>query len=209
MDTKARQHNDEGKMTTNSKPNRRQQILEVLAHELETNPGLRITTASLASAVGVSEAALYRHFASKAKMFEGLIDFAEETVFGLINKIISNETDVIVRCEKIVQLMLGFSEKNPGITRILIGDALLGENERLHARVVQYFERLETALRQVLREANLTDGPRAISNLEAAANQMLTYTEGKMSQFVRSSFTKKPTEHWEDQWVALKAGLFR
>ena len=196
-------------MTTNTKPNRRQQILEVLAHELETNPGLRITTASLASAVGVSEAALYRHFASKAKMFEALIDFAEETVFGLINKILSNETDVTVRCEKIIQLMLGFSERNPGITRILIGDALLGENERLHARVVQFFERLETQLRQILREANLAEGPRAISNMEAAANQMLTYTEGKMSQFVRSSFTKKPTEHWDDQWVALKAGLFR
>ncbi len=197
-------------MTTNpNKPNRRQQILEVLASELETNPGLRITTASLAGAVGVSEAALYRHFASKAKMFEALIDFAEESVFGIINKIVSNETNVTVRCEKIIQLMLGFSEKNPGITRILIGDALLGENERLHARVTQYFERLETQFRQVLREANLSDGPRAISNLEAAANQMLTYTEGKMSQFVRSSFTKKPTEHWDEQWVALKAGLFR
>ena len=196
-------------MTTNSKPNRRQQILEVLASELETKPGLRITTASLASAVGVSEAALYRHFASKAKMFEALIDFAEETVFGLVNKIISNENDAIVRCEKIIQLMLGFSERNPGITRILIGDALLGENERLHTRVVQFFERLETQFRQILREANLGEGPRAISNMEAAANQMLTYTEGKMSQFVRSSFTKKPTEHWDDQWVVLKAGLFR
>jgi TetR/AcrR family transcriptional regulator len=196
-------------MTTKSKPNRRQQILEVLASELETNPGLRITTASLANAVGVSEAALYRHFASKAKMFEALIDFAEESVFGLINKIISNETDATVRCEKIIQLMLGFSERNPGITRILIGDALLGENERLHARVVQFFERLETQLRQILREANMGEGPRAISNMEAAANQMLTYTEGKMSQFVRSSFTKKHTEHWDDQWVVLKAGLFR
>ena len=196
-------------MATNTKLNRRQQILEVLASELATNPGLRITTASLANAVGVSEAALYRHFASKAKMFEALIDFAEESVFGLINKIISNETDVTVRCEKIIQLMLGFSERNPGITRILIGDALLGENERLHVRVVQFFERLETQLRQILREANLGDGPRAISNMEAAANQMLTYTEGKMSQFVRSSFTKKPTEHWDEQWVALKKGLFR
>jgi TetR/AcrR family transcriptional regulator len=196
-------------MTTNSKLNRRQQILEVLASELETNPGLRITTASLASAVGVSEAALYRHFASKAKMFEALIDFAEESVFGLINRIISNETDASVRCEKIIQLMLGFSEKNPGITRILIGDALLGENERLHARVMQFFDRLETQLRQILREANLGDGPRAISNMEAAANQMLTYIEGKLSQFVRSSFTKKPTEHWDDQWVAMRAGLFR
>lgn len=196
-------------MTTNSKLNRKQQILEVLASELETNPGARITTASLAKAVGVSEAALYRHFASKAKMFEALIDFAEESVFGLINKIISNEADVTVRCEKIIQLMLGFSEKNPGITRILIGDALLGENERLHARVMQFFERLETQFRQVLREANLGDGPRAISNMEAAANQMLTYVEGKLSQFVRSSFTKKPTEHWNDQWVAMRTGLFR
>ncbi|MBL1142153.1 MAG: nucleoid occlusion factor SlmA [Proteobacteria bacterium] len=196
-------------MTTNPKLNRRQQILEVLASELETNPGLRITTASLASAVGVSEAALYRHFASKAKMFEALIDFAEETVFGLINKIVSNETDATVRCEKIIQLMLGFSEKNPGITRILIGDALLGENERLHVRVMQFFDRLETQLKQILREANLGDGPRAISNMEAAANQMLTYVEGKLSQYVRSSFTKKPTEHWDDQWVAMRAGLFR
>lgn len=194
---------------TNSKPNRKQQILEVLASELETNPGCRITTASLASAVGVSEAALYRHFASKAKMFEALIDFAEETVFGLINKIVGNETDATVRCEKIIQLLLGFSEKNPGITRILIGDALLGENERLHARVSQFFERLETQLKQILREANLSDGPRAISNMEAAANQMLTYVEGKLSQFVRSSFTKKPTEHWSDQWVAMRVGLFR
>lgn len=196
-------------MTTNNKPNRRQQILEVLARELETNPGLRITTAGLANAVGVSEAALYRHFASKAKMFEALIDFAEESVFGLINKIVNNEKDAAVRCEKIIQLMLAFSEKNPGITRILIGDALLGENERLHSRVMQFFERMETQLRQILREANLSDGTRAISDMEAAANQMLTYIEGKLSQFVRSSFTKKPTAHWEEQWVAMQAGLFR
>lgn len=196
-------------MATNNKPSRRQQILEVLATELETNPGLRITTAGLASAVGVSEAALYRHFASKAKMFEALIDFAEESVFGLINKITNNEKDAAVRCEKIILLMLAFSEKNPGITRILIGDALLGENERLHARVMQFFERLETQLRQILREANLSDGTRAISDMEAAANQMLTYVEGKLSQFVRSSFMKKPTAHWDEQWAAMKAGLFR
>jgi TetR/AcrR family transcriptional regulator len=196
-------------MTSNFKPNRRQQILEVLAQELETSPGLRITTASLASAVGVSEAALYRHFASKAKMFEALIDFAEKSIFGIINKILSNETDVMVRSEKIIQLMLGFSEKNPGITRILIGDALLGENQSLHIRVAQFFERLETQFRQILREANLVQGPRVINNMEAATNQMLTYTEGKMSQFVRSSFTKRPTEYWNVQWPALRAGLFR
>ncbi len=196
-------------MTTERKSNRRQHILEVLASELETNPGSRITTAGLARAVGVSEAALYRHFASKAKMFEALIDFAEETVFGLINRIVENETDVIIRCEKIIQLLLGFSERNPGITRILIGDALLGENERLHARVVQFFERLETQFRQILREANLADGPRPISNMEAASNLMVTYIEGKMSQFARSSFNKKPTEHLEDQWAVIKPGLFR
>ena len=196
-------------MTTERKQNRRQHILEVLASELETNPGSRITTAGLASAVGVSEAALYRHFASKAKMFEALIDFAEETVFGLVNKIISNETDVVTRCEKIVQLMLGFSERNPGITRILIGDALLGENERLHKRVIQFFDRLETQFRQLLREANLGEGPRPISNIDAAADMMVTYIEGKMSQFARSSFNKKPTEHVNEQWAVMKSGLFR
>ncbi len=196
-------------MNTERKSNRRQHILEVLASELETNPGSRITTAGLARAVGVSEAALYRHFASKAKMFEALIDFAEETVFGLVNRIIENESDPVTRCEKIIQLLLGFSERNPGITRILIGDALLGENERLHARVVQFFERLETQFRQILREANLSDGPRPISNIEAASNLMVTFIEGKMSQFARSSFNKKPTEHVDDQWAVMKPGLFR
>lgn len=196
-------------MNTERKSNRRQHILEVLASELETNPGSRITTAGLARAVGVSEAALYRHFASKAKMFEALIDFAEETVFGLVNRIIENESDAVTRCEKIIQLLLGFSERNPGITRILIGDALLGENERLHARVVQFFERLETQFRQILREANLSDGPRPISNIEAASNLMVTFIEGKMSQFARSSFDKKPTEHLDDQWAVMKPGLFR
>ena len=194
---------------TKSQPSRRQQILEVLAHELETHPGSRITTAGLARAVGVSEAALYRHFASKAKMFESLIDFAEETVFSLINKIISNETNLKSKCEKIVQLLLGFSERNPGITRILIGDALLGENERLHARIVQFFERIETQFKQLMREVNLADGPRAIADMEAASNQLVTYIEGKMLQYTRSSFTKKPTEHWEAQWVAMQPGLFR
>lgn len=196
-------------MATERKKNRKQHILEVLASELETNPGSRITTAGLASAVGVSEAALYRHFASKTKMFEALIDFSEETVFGLINKIIENEKEVTSRCEKIIQVSLGFAERNPGITRILIGDALLGENERLHKRVIQFFDRLETQFKQLLREANLSDGPRPISNIEAASNMMVTYTEGKMSQFVRTSFTHKPTEHWDDQWLVMKQGLFR
>ena len=189
--------------------NRKQQILEVLALQLEENPGTRITTAGLARAVGVSEAALYRHFASKAKMFEALIDFSEDSVFGLVNSILEQEKDAIKRCEKIVQLLLGFSERNPGITRVLVGDALVGENERLRVRVVQFFERLETQLKQILREANLSDGARLVGSIDAGANQMLAHVEGKMSQFVRTSFNKKPTEYYQDQWQSLRRGLFK
>ena len=189
--------------------NRRQQILEVLASELEKNLGLPITTSSLANAVGVSEAALYRHFASKAKMFEALISFTEESIFSLINKILDQEADVTVRCEKIIYLVLSFSERNPGITRIIIGDVLLGENERLHARVTQFFERIESQIRQILREANLSNGLRPISNIDAVADQIITYIEGKLSKFVKSSFSKKPTEHIEVQWGVMKAGYFR
>ena len=196
-------------MSGRPKLNRRQQILEVLASELEKNLGLPITTSSLANAVGVSEAALYRHFASKAKMFEALISFTEESIFSLINKILDQESDVTVRCEKIIHLVLSFSEKNPGITRIIIGDVLLGENERLHARVTQFFERIESQIRQILREANLSNGPRPISNIDAVADQIITYIEGKLSQFVKSSFTKKPTEYIEVQWGVMKAGCFR
>ena len=196
-------------MTSTPKLSRREQILIVLATELEKKLGLPITTSSLANSVGVSEAALYRHFASKAKMFEALINYAEESIFGLANKILEQETDPTIRCYKIINLILSFSEKNPGITRLLIGDILLGENERLHLRVTQFFERIEIQIRQVLREANLTNGPRPISNIDAAANQMLVYIEGKLSQFIISSFKNKPTEHLEIQWGVIKAGCFR
>ena len=168
-------------MTSTIKSNRRQQILETLAQELESNPGSRITTASLAKAVGVSEAALYRHFASKAKMFEALIDFAEESVFGLITTILTQEKNVVVRCEKIMQLLLGFSERNPGITRILLGDALVGENEKLRVRVMQFFERLETQFKQILREANLANNERVTITIDAAANQIMALIEGKLA----------------------------
>jgi len=195
-------------MTSTIKSNRRQQILETLAQELESNPGSRITTASLAKAVGVSEAALYRHFASKAKMFEALIDFAEESVFGLITTILTQEKNVVVRCEKIMQLLLGFSERNPGITRILLGDALVGENEKLRVRVMQFFERLETQFKQILREANLANNERVTITIDAAANQIMALIEGKMSQYVRSVFKKKPTSNLEEQWGVLKTSLF-
>ena len=196
-------------MSKANRSNRKQQILEVLALQLEENPGTRITTASLAKAVGVSEAALYRHFASKAKMFEALIDFSEESVFGLISSILEQEKDAIVRCEKIVHLLLGFSERNPGITRVLVGDALVGENERLRGRVLQFFERLETQFKQILREANLNDGARLVGTIDSGANQMLAHVEGKMSQFIRTSFSKKPTEYFKDQWQSIRRGLFR
>jgi len=196
-------------MSESNRRNRKQQILEILALQLEENPGTRITTAGLARAVGVSEAALYRHFASKAKMFEALIDFSEDAVFGLITSIIEQEKDAIVRCEKIVQVLLGFSERNPGITRILAGDALVGENERLRARALQFFERLETQFRQILREANLDDSARLIGTIDSGANQILTLVEGKMNQFIRTSFNKKPTEHYQEQWQVLQRGLFR
>ena len=196
-------------MTSKPKLSRREQILTVLTIELEKKLGLPITTSSLANAVGVSEAALYRHFASKAKMFEALINYAEESIFSLVNRILEQETDPTIRCYKIINLILSFSEKNPGITRLLIGDILLGENERLHLRVTQFFERIELQIRQILREANLTNGPRPISNIDAAANQMLIYIEGKLSQFVISSFKNKPTEHLEIQWGVIKACCFR
>jgi TetR/AcrR family transcriptional regulator len=196
-------------MSENIRQNRKQQILEILALQLEQNPGTRITTAGLAKAVGVSEAALYRHFASKAKMFEALLDFSEDSVFGLITSILEQEKDAIIRCEKIVQLLLGFSERNPGITRILVGDALVGENERLRGRVHQFFERLETQLKQILREANLNEGARLVGSIDAGANQMLAHVEGKMSQFVRTSFNKKPTEYYQEQWQSLRRGLLK
>ena len=196
-------------MTSKPKLSRREQILTVLTIELEKKLGLPITTSSLANAVGVSEAALYRHFASKAKMFEALINYAEESIFSLVNRILEQETDPTIRCYKIINLILSFSEKNPGITRLLIGDILLGENERLHLRVTQFFERIELQIRQILREANLTNGPRPISNIDAAANQMLVYIEGKLSQFIISSFKNKQTEHLEIQWGVIKAGCFR
>jgi len=196
-------------MATTKKIDRKQNILEVLARELETNPGSRITTAALAKAVGVSEAALYRHFASKAKMYEALIDFAEDSVFGLINKILEQEKTVEKRCERILLLVLGFAERNPGIARVLLGDALVGENERLRIRVAKFFERIETQLKQILREANLSGGSRASQSIDATANLIMIIIEGHVSEYIRSEFEKKPTANLDQQWVLLKESLFK
>lgn len=195
--------------TAPAKVPRRQQILEALARELELNPSTPITTANLAKSVGVSEAALYRHFPSKAKMFEALIEFSEDTIFSLITRIQNEEKSASARCEKLVQLMLGFSDRNPGITRILLGNAIMGEHERLHARVGQFYERLETQIKQFLREGIAHGELPNQAPVNAMANLILSFTEGRMNQFVRSGFKRKPTELWEQQWQILAAGLFR
>jgi len=182
---------------------RRQQILETLALELEKSPGVPITTAGLARAVGVSEAALYRHFASKAKMFEALIEFIEETVFGLVNRILEDEKLALKRCEKILSLVLGFAQKNPGITRLLTGDVLVGETERLRRRVDKFYERLETQLKQVLREGEANKELKPVSPIQAEANILLSVMEGRMQQFVRSEFQVQPLDMWDQQWNLL------
>lgn len=191
------------------KISRREHILQALAAMLESQPGARITTAALAKEVGVTEAALYRHFPSKARMFEGLIEFIEEVIFSRVSLILQEEHDARVRCEKILTLVLVFTERNAGITRILNGDALTGEHERLQSRIAQFFERLETQLKQILREAELKQSLGTVMTSAAAANLMLVVVEGHVSQFVRSGFRHKPTEMWEAQWAFLSAQLFR
>jgi TetR/AcrR family transcriptional regulator len=190
-----------------AKQNRKDEILAALAAMLETNPGQRITTARLANEVGVSEAALYRHFPSKAKMFEGLIDFTEDAILSRINQILENEKDTVTRCEMIVRLLLTFVERNPGITRILTGDALLGEHERLRGRVLGVFEKVEANIKQVLRERRLREQVRGGLDEGMLANLVMAYAEGKVAQFVRSEFKRAPTEHFDEQWQAIAQQL--
>lgn len=188
---------------------RRQQILEALAKMLEDSPGARITTAKLAANVGVSEAALYRHFPSKTKMFEGLIEFIEEAVFSRVAIILKEESSAIKQCEKILTLLLAFVERNPGITRLLTGDALAGETDRLRHRIAQFYDRLETQLKQILREAELKEGIRPVLPMHSAANLLLSTAEGRIIQFVRSEFRRSPTADWSEQWELLTHGFFR
>lgn len=192
---------------TRQKGQRKQEILETLATMLEQSPGARITTAALAEQVGVSEAALYRHFPSKTKMFEGLIEFIEETLFTRIAIIIKEQQSALVQCERIVALLLGFAEKNPGITRLMTGDVLTGETERLRNRVGQLFDRLETQLKQILREAELREGKRTQIPVASAANLMMAAAEGRLIQFVRSEFKRVPTAGWQQQSQLLTHGV--
>ncbi|MDO6526854.1 nucleoid occlusion factor SlmA [Motilimonas sp. 1_MG-2023] len=194
-------------MSGTSKTNRKEQILQALAQMLETAPGQRITTAKLAKAVGVSEAALYRHFPSKARMFEGLIEFIEESLLSRINLILEEEKDTFNRIHHILHLLLSFTERNPGITRILTGDALLGENERLRERIQVLFEKLEIQLKQVLREKRLRDGKGFNLDEGMLANLLLAFAEGKINQYVRTQFKRKPTADFDEQWGFIRNQL--
>jgi len=192
-----------------AKSNRREQILQAFALMLETKPGSRITTSALAAQVGVSEAALYRHFPSKAKMLEGLIEFIEESLFSRINRILVEEPTAQQRCRMILWLVLSFAERNPGLARLMLGDALQGETERLRNRIRQLFDRLETQFRLILREWAITRVPAPALGSAVAANLMLSAAEGRINQFVRSEFRALPTAGWDEQWLALERAIFR
>ena len=190
-----------------NKVSRKDQILQALARMLEAAPGRRITTAALAREVGVSEAALYRHFPSKARMFEGLIKFIEDTLFARITRIINEEERAEIRCQKILLLLLTFCDKNPGMTRLLTGDALAGETERLRERIAQFFSRLEAQLKQVLREAQIRENLKTTISPAVLANLLLASIEGRLVQFVRSEFKVSPLDNWEIQWDFLSKNL--
>lgn len=175
---------------------RRIQILQTLAGMLEQPGAERITTAALAARLDVSEAALYRHFASKAQMFEGLIEFIESSVFTLVNQIVEREADAAVQVRKVLTVLLQFGEKNPGMTRVMVGDALVFENERLLARMNQFFERIESQLRQSLRgvaEAAGSATPTVDANARASA--LTAFAVGRLHRYARSGFKRSPTEH--------------
>jgi TetR/AcrR family transcriptional regulator len=175
---------------------RRVQILQTLASMLEQPGAERITTAALAGKLDVSEAALYRHFASKAQMFEGLIEFIEQTVFTLANQINGRETAGRVQAQKIITVLLQFGEKNPGMTRVMVGDALVFENDRLLTRMNQFFDRIESQLRQSLRqaaEANGSTTPTVDANAQASV--LTAFAVGRLQRYARSGFKRTPTEH--------------
>lgn len=190
-----------------NKISRKDQILKALARMLEAAPGQRITTAALAREVGVSEAALYRHFPSKARMFEGLIKFIEETLFARITRIINEENSAEIRCHNILLLILTFCDKNPGMTRLLTGDALAGETERLRERIAQFFGRLEAQLKQVLREAQIRENLKTTISPAILTNLLLASVEGRLVQFVRSEFKVSPLDNWDTQWDFLSKNL--
>jgi len=183
---------------------RREQILQALATMLEQPGAERITTAALAERLEVSEAALYRHFASKAQMFEGLIEFIEQSVFGLINQLGEREPDPTARCRKLVVLLLQFGEKNPGMTRVMVGDALVFENERLQQRMNLFFDKIESVLRQNLRETAVLAGTATPTvDAQADASVITAFCVGRLQRFARSGFKRLPGETLEHSLALL------
>jgi TetR/AcrR family transcriptional regulator len=186
---------------------RKTQILQTLAHMLENPASEKVTTASLAAKLEVSEAALYRHFSGKAQMFEGLIEFIEQTLFALINKITSEEKSGTRQMEAIVGVLLAFAQKNKGMTRVLIGDALVHEDERLQARINQLHDRLEAALKQAVRFGVTQQEIVAETDATACANLILSFVVGRWHQFAKSGFKRDPAELWNRQWRQLMEGV--
>jgi TetR/AcrR family transcriptional regulator len=178
-------------------------ILQALAGMLEDPNNPKPTTAALAARLDCSEAALYRHFASKAQMFEGLIEFIESSLFGVINRISADQTQGLRQVEEIVALLLGFAQRNRGMTKVLTGDALVNENERLQARINQMHDKFEAALRQALRVASTQQSIAVNADFTALANILLCYVIGRWQQYTKSGFSRDPLALWPQQWPLL------
>ena len=186
---------------------RRDQILQTLAQMLEAPAGEKITTAALAARLSVSEAALYRHFKGKAEMYDGLIEFIEHTLFALINRITGDEKSGLRQLEAIIGVLLGFAQKNRGMTRVLIGEALVNEDERLQTRINQLHERLEAALKQALRFGVSQKEIAQEVDITAHANLIMSFVAGRWHQFAKSGFKRDPLELWAKQWRLLMEGV--
>ena len=185
---------------------RKSQILQTLATMLEQPQGEKITTAALAAKVGVSEAALYRHFASKAQMFEALIEFIEESVFTLVNQIAQTERDGRAQVQQIVSMLLNFAEKNPGMVRVLIGDALVNEDARLQVRINQLVDRVESSLKQALQLVSVGTAAAgsAPASTAAHANALTAFVVGRWQLYAKSGFKRSPSEYWTEQAVLFR-----
>ena len=182
---------------------RRLQILQALAAMLENPKGEKITTAAFAAKLECSEAALYRHFASKAQMFDGLIEFIETSLLGVINQISAEEAQGLRQIEHIMALLLSFAQRNRGMTRVLTGDALVNENERLQARINQLLDKIEASLKQALRVAATQEQISANADFGGLANVLLCYVIGRWQQYAKSGFTREPATLWAQQWPML------
>lgn len=182
---------------------RRLQILQTLAEMLEIPKGEKITTAALAARLECSEAALYRHFASKAQMYEGLIDFIEQSLFSVINQITSEESQGLKQIELIIGLLLRFAQRNRGMTRMLIGDALVNEHERLQTRINALLDKIEAAMKQALRIAATQENLKPDADFGALANLLRCYAVGRWEQYARSGFSREPLAQWSQQWPML------